>query len=121
MARSSPWWRKVGMALAALVLTVLTLGPSLDGLLCKDEGSLSAAAAEMPTTQISSADGHSQPADEGAGVCVHGHCHHAAPYVSAAPAAAERPRDLTGVAHPLPRDRAPTSDPKFGLMRPPRA
>jgi len=48
MARTSPWWRKVGMALAALVLTVLTFGPSLDGLLCRDEGSVSAVAAELP-------------------------------------------------------------------------
>jgi hypothetical protein len=109
------------MALAALVLTVLTLGPGLDGLLCKDEGSLSAAAADMPAAQVSSADGHSEPADEGAGVCVHGHCHHAAPYVPTSPEAAETPQDLLGVAHPPPRDRVPTSDPKFGLMRPPRA
>ena len=42
MARTSPWWRKVGMALAVLVLTVLTFGPSLDGLLCRDEGGIGA-------------------------------------------------------------------------------
>lgn len=110
------------MALAALVLSVLTLGPGLDGLLCKDEGSLSAAAAaEMPAAQISPSDGHSGPTDEAAGVCMHGHCHHAAPYVPTSTAAAENLQDLTGVVHPLPRARAPTSDPKFGLRRPPRA
>ncbi|MGA0605274.1 hypothetical protein ACO2Q0_04665 [Phenylobacterium sp. VNQ135] len=121
MARTSSWWRKVGMALAALVLAVLTLGPGLDGLLCQDEGGLSAVAAEMPAAEASAADDHSGPRDEGSGVCVHGHCHHAAPCVSASPAATEQPCNPIGVAHPLPRDRAPTSDPKFGLMRPPRA
>jgi hypothetical protein len=109
------------MALAALVLTVLTLGPGLDNLLCRDEGGLSAMAAEAPAPAVSPDDGHSELTDEGVGVCVHGHCHHAAPYVPASPAAAENPQDLLSIAHPPPRDRVPTSDPKFGLMRPPRA
>ena len=120
MARTSPWWRKVGMALAALVLTVLTLGPSLDGLLCRDEGSVSAVAAELPVA-VASDHGETGPADEGPGVCLHGHCHHAAPYVPAALAASDVDPNLAAVAHPLPRARVPTSDPKFGLIRPPRA
>lgn len=109
------------MALAALVLAVLTLGPGLDGLLCKDEGRIGAASAELPATQVSSVDGHSDPPDGGPGVCAHGHCHHAAPYVPASPAAAEDPLDLLGPAHALPRYRAPRPDPTFGLRRPPRA
>ena len=120
MARTSPWWRKVGMALAALVLTVLTLGPSLDGLVCRDEGSLSAVAAELPVA-AAAADVAPEPLDEGPGICVHGHCHHSAPYVPATPPASELSAPLLAVAHPFVRDRVPTSDPKFGLIRPPRA
>lgn len=119
MARTSPWWRKVGMALAALVLTVLTLGPGLDGLVCRDEGSLSAVAAELPAAAAD--DVAPEPLEEGPGICVHGHCHHSAPYVSATPAANALSVPLLAVAHPFVRDRVPTSDPKFGLIRPPRA
>jgi hypothetical protein len=121
MARTSPWWRKVGMALAALVMTVLTFGPSLDSIVCQDERGLSAAAAEQPMTQAGpdvDVAGHD---NEGLGACAHGHCHHGGAYVSVAPVAAETRHDLTGAAHALPRERVPTSDPKFGLMRPPRA
>ena len=120
MARTSPWWRKVGMALAALVLTVLTLGPSLDGFLCRDEGSIGAVAAELPVA-VASDYGDAGPAEEGPGICLHGHCHHAAPYVPATPAASDVNTHLAAVAHPLLRGRVPTSDPKFGLIRPPRA
>ena len=88
MARTSPWWRKVGMALAALVLTVLTLGPGLDGLLCRDDGSFSAVAAELPVAAAADKIDPG-PLDEGPGVCVHGHCHHSAPFVPATPAASE--------------------------------
>jgi len=121
MARTSPWWRKVGMALAALVLTVLTLGPGLDGLICRDEGSLSAVAAELPLAAAPADDAGPAPLDERPGICVHGHCHHSAPYVPATPAASELSAPLQAVAHPFVRDRVPTSDPKFGLIRPPRA
>ncbi|MCR5880080.1 hypothetical protein [Phenylobacterium sp. J367] len=109
------------MALAALVLTVLTLGPGLDGLLCRDEGSLSAVAAEMPIADAAADHLDPRPLDERPGICVHGHCHHSAPYVPATPPASELSAPLLAVAHPFVRDRVPTSDPKFGLIRPPRA
>ena len=118
MARTPPWWRKIGMALAALVLAVLTLGPGLDGLVCRDEGGAVAAA---PIAAEAASDGHSGSADQGADICVHGHCHHSAPYVPSALASVETRDHLTGDAHLLARARIPTSDPKFGLMRPPRA
>jgi hypothetical protein len=108
------------MALAALVLTVLTFGPGLDGLLCKDEGSLSAAAAEQPLAAAVADLPHPEAPGDGVGICVHGHCHHAAPYVPISPDAAESPEDLTSATHPLLRRRVDTSDPKFGLIRPPR-
>lgn len=124
MARISAWWRRLGTALAALVLTVLTLGPGLDGLICRDEGGLSASAAEM----VVAAGVDSHEPDHGLdggpcvhGPCVHGHCHHGGPYVATDLAAAETLHDLTRAGRAPPRGRVPTSDPQFGLMRPPRA
>ena len=38
MTGLSTWWRRAGGLLAALVLTVLTFGPSLDTYICRDEG-----------------------------------------------------------------------------------
>ena len=121
MEWTSPWWRKVGMVLAALVLTVLTLGPGLDGRICRDEGSLSAVAAELPVAAAPADDAGPPPLDEGRGICIHGHCHHSAPYVPATLAAGELSAPLLAVAHPFVRNRVPISDPKFGLIRPPRA
>lgn len=123
MARTSTWWRRLGTALAALVLTVLTLGPGLDGLICRDDGGLSASAAEMA---VSAADAHELEHGRDAGpcvhgACVHGHCHHGGPYVAADFAVAETQHDLRRTGQSPPRGRVPISDPQFGLMRPPRA
>jgi hypothetical protein len=107
----------LGAALAALVLAVLTFGPSLDGLLCHDENGPSAAAQSgVETAPAQDSDGH---ADE-AGPCVHGHCHHGATFLAAAPL------DAVAASAPSGRQvweqaRVSTSDPKFGLIRPPRA
>lgn len=122
MARNSPWWRKIGTALAALVLTVLTFGPSLDDLVCRNEDGLAAAAAQ--TEQLTVAAEHH---DTGAGidglgdVCLHGHCHHATAYVPVSPTASDTPTYVVSVARRPVRGRVPTSDPQFGLLRPPRA
>jgi hypothetical protein len=106
--------------LAALVLTVLTFGPSLDTYICGDEGGMSAAAAGQAAAaapdQPESLDGH----DKALGACAHGHCHHGAAYTPVeVPPCQERPR-LTA-KHNLLRLAVRSSDPKFGLMRPPRA
>lgn len=120
MGQGSSWWRKLGTALAALVLTLLTFGPSLDGLICKDEGAgLSAAASEAPTVTASHQDLSGQKNDP-AGPCMHGHCHHGSQYVAAVPQLDVTPEPPVGEVHPLSSDRVPTSDPKFGLKRPPR-
>lgn len=120
MARTSPWWRRLSAALAALVLTVLTFGPGLDMIVCHDEGSLSAAAAELVPVAVGddvAPGGHS---DDGAGVCIHGHCHHPAPYVPATLLTAEAPSVSEG-EHDWLRVTVPTSDLQFELKRPPRA
>lgn len=121
MAWTSTWWRRLGTALAALVLTVLTFGPSLDRLLCHDESSLTAAAAELQPGAVPADLRGTDHADDGLAPCVHGHCHHGSPYVPAAPESAAAPQDVVAPQPPLMRVRVPTSDPKYGLIRPPRA
>lgn len=114
------------MTLAALVLTLLTFGPALDGLLCRDEDSLSATLAMLTPTADAGADLVSHPdggapSPEDKGVCLHGHCHHPTPYVAAVGVAAERPVRLAAADHALATGRPPTSEPTYGLKRPPRA
>lgn len=118
MVRTPSWWRRFGAALAALVVAVLAFGPGLDGLVCSDEGGLAAAAAELSTTVAPdhSNAGHS---DDDRSACVHGHCHHAAASAPATTVASVTPATLRD-RHGLIRARVPTSDPKFGLLRPPR-
>lgn len=105
--------------MAALVLTVLTFGPSLDSYICRDEGGLSAAAAEATVLAV---QGDHAPDDHGgpAGECVHGHCHHGAAFVPMVAIATEAPR-VSAAKHELVRVRVPTAEPRFGFMRPPRA
>lgn len=121
MGRNSPWWRKIGTALAALVLTVLTFGPSLDDLVCRNEGGLIAAAAETAQMAVTTEHHDAGVGIDGFGdICLHGHCHHAAAYVPVSPTANEMPAYVLSVAHRPVRSRVPTSDPQFGLLRPPR-
>lgn len=107
--------------MAALVLTVLTLGPSLDTFVCKDEGGLSAAAAEFTVAVVQDND-HSGAGDErtGLGTCIHGHCHHAAAYVPAESGETSA-RTTLEARHRVMTEALPTSALRFGLKRPPRA
>ena len=120
MTGLSTWWRRAGGLLAALVLTVLTFGPSLDSYICRDEGGMSAAAAEHAVAVVQeeadSAGGH----ERALGACVHGHCHHGAAYTPVDVLPSHEPPILVG-KHDLPRVAVRSSDPKFGLKRPPRA
>lgn len=126
MVWGSSWWRKAGMTLAALVLTLLTLAPALDGLLCRDEDSLSAVVASLAPAadtgvDLASHQDRGAPTPDDRGVCLHGHCHHPTPYIGAVDVAAERPVRLAAADHILEPGHAPTSEPIFGLKRPPRA
>lgn len=121
MARNSSWWRKIGTALAALVLTVLTFGPSLDDLVCRNEGGPAAMAAQSAPMTITAEHHDAGVGIDGFGdICLHGHCHHAAAYVPVLPMASETPAFVLSVASRPVRSRVPTSDPQFGLLRPPR-
>jgi len=116
MVRTRTWWRRFGAALAALVLAVLAFGPGVDRLVCGGEGAMAAAAAEA-SAAFASAD-HPAHSHDDLGACVHGHCHHAASYAPAETAEAAEPAVLRH-RHGLRRVRVATSDPKFGLLRPP--
>lgn len=120
MTARSHWWRKFGTALAALVLTVLTFGPSLDAIICHDEGAgLASAAAEAPSERLTGGIPAGEHQDE-IGVCIHGHCHHPSPYVPATLLANAEPA-VIAAKHAVVQVAVPTSDLKFGLKRPPRA
>lgn len=122
MAGLSTWWHRVGRVVAALVLTVLTLGPSIDGLICKDEGGAIAAAGAFTVASVQDVDqSNASHERDGLGACVHGHCHHAAPFVPVDAIASDvAPKSPHG-RYRLAADAVPTSDAHFGLIRPPRA
>jgi len=120
MTARSTWWRRLGGPWVALVLAVLALGPSLDGLICHDEGRPASSSSSAAVVAAQDVDQPSPAHDDGLGPCVHGHCHHAAPYVPVDAVVAEAavsPRTRYALAP----NAAPTFDLHFELKRPPRA
>jgi hypothetical protein len=130
MTSISTGWQRLGAALFALVLTVLTFGPGIDAMLCRDDAGMSAAAAEhvhagsvdtaQPHVDAAPSDGDFSDHGPDGMACIHGHCHHGASYV---PAQVRSPGDIAAVAtrHELRRSRVAVLDRKFALKRPPRA
>ena len=106
-------FRRLGGVLAALVLGFFTVGPGLDGLLCHPGVDGAHAAVELAPA------GHADH-ESGEGVCLHGACHHAAPFPPDAPQAVTRAAPSVVRAAP-PADLGPTFDLLYGLERPPRA
>lgn len=110
--------------MAALVLTVLAFGPSIDAYVCRDEGIASVTAGSAADVAQAHADGvhtdgaHTEHGD-GQGPCAHGHCH---PVFFTSPLPAQI-REARAVAQrpALPQASIVLSDLQFGLMRPPRA
>lgn len=105
------------MALMALLLGVLAFGPALDAAVCEPE----AAAAVMASDHGASApdDGYGHDVDADA-ACIHGHCHHAAFDVPGLGAVSDEAVSVAA-RHDPSASAGPTSDPTFGLKRPPRA
>lgn len=128
MTKSGTWWQRLGAALFALVLTVLTLGPGLDSILCGDETGMSAAAAaqvvagaavsEAADVEKGSVGDRSDHGSETA--CVHGHCHHGVSYPPVDVRVTET-FEPQRTHHALLRSRVAVSNPHFMLIRPPRA
>jgi hypothetical protein len=120
--RHSQLWHRFGAALTALFLAVLTLGPSLDSLVCQGDDAVGAAHTTVTATAAvaPSGSGAERHASDDLGLCVHGHCHHAGAYVAFESPAAAAPvarMFALGVA----RQQVATRDRQFQLIRPPRA
>jgi hypothetical protein len=121
MAHDRPWRRKIGNALAALVVTLLVFGPGLDGLICNDDfGPVAAAAAAEMVVADSTADSHAPVDRDGCGPSIHCHCHHGPSHVAVVSDAAAL-SDATGEARLPTRERPAVLDRQFQLIRPPRA
>lgn len=124
----STGWRKLGAALFALVLAVLTFGPGIDAVLCQADPGMNvaaaehvhAAAAETPQAHADAAPSDGDDHGPDGMACIHGHCHHGASYV---PAQLRSPGAMTPVAmrHELRRSGGVAIDRQFALKRPPRA
>jgi hypothetical protein len=107
--------------MAALVLTLLTLGPSLDDLFCRDQDSFRVMAAEMSVEKVASVSAAPISDSDGFGVCFYGPCHHVAPFGPAAPSEVSAPDYMSQIVRRPADERVVASAPQFGLLRPPRA
>ena len=117
MRRAMTWWRNLGGLMAACVLALLVLAPTVGMASCLCE-------AEAPVVETSAAAVQGDSRDHGspceAACCVSGHCHHGgamldtlvAPVPAPAPVASEH---ATASAHAL------ASRTLSGPDRPPRA
>ncbi len=116
MANLGTWRKLISTALFALVITFVSLGPSLESLLCHEEGGAVAAALSQDsfTAPDAPADDH-----DAEGPCVHGHCHHVVAFAPPMAAAALIPA-ISPIERTTAEDRLLYSDPTFGLKRPPR-
>ena len=121
MVGRSLWWRKVGLLLATLVLTLFVMGPTLDSAFCRDEDSFRVMAAEMSVEKVASVSAAPISDSAGFGVCFYGPCHHVAPFGPAAPSAVSAPDYMSQIVRRPADERVVASAPQFGLLRPPRA
>ena len=122
MLGSAGWTGAVRWLVAALFVAVLSLSPTIDSLLCGNDLSVGSAAAAESIVLGDQAitfpqDDHGTAATD---VCVHGHCHHFAPFVPAQNVA-DVGLALHRIKQDVERDSVRKTDLHFGLKRPPRA
>ena len=118
MRRTKTWWRNLGGLLAACVLALLVVAPTIGiaACLCEDDSAIVSVEPSVAAVQTDTRD-HRAPCD--AACCVSGHCHHGGAMLETpvaaipvrAPAAAEH---VTASAHTL------ASRTLSGPDRPPR-
>lgn len=120
MAGLSHIWRRVAMALMALLVGVLAVGPAADAAVCEPEA-VAAVATEVDH-QLGLPDGGHAHGDGLAAdaACLHGHCHHAAFDLPVLAPLGEHGLSVTARPERRPDAALPPS-PIFGLKRPPRA
>ena len=119
MARLRSWGRRLGGLLAVCLLATLLVGPTLDALVCKDDGQASAsAAAGALVIADEHADGAGSDLDQGA--CPHGHCHHGLAFALASTETQATPSPGQARLSPLQVTQLASRSPQ-GIERPPRA
>jgi hypothetical protein len=106
---------------AAVLIVMLAVGPSLDALICRDEPSGPVAGSAQMIDIAAAGDSHGSPASKHPdGVCAHGHCHHGVAYAWVNADAAAAPA-VAPERHPLRASTQLASTTPSGLERPPRA
>jgi len=113
--------RRLAGALVALSLSAFVFGPTLDALVCHDDGKIAVAAADLSPHADTPHDGPGgQPDQDQHHPCPHGHCHHGVQYVPAG--APEAPVvQARALQHAPPAPLALATRSPSGLERPPRA
>ncbi len=96
------WFKQVGGALIACLLLAFVAGPIIDTAVCANDGDRATAQSHELVVQTTSADHQDKDHDGGSDMCIHGHCHHASPFVGAEVA-------YTNLRNPLARHTAPQS------------
>jgi hypothetical protein len=116
------WWRNLGGLMAACVLALLVVAPtvSLASCLCGDEAPVVSVETGATAVQIVQGDprDHAAPCD--AACCVSGHCHHGGAMLDAAIAGVPAPNPVVS-EHATASAHALASRTISGPDRPPRA
>jgi hypothetical protein len=109
------WWRDLGGLLAACVLALLVVAPTMNACLCAESAPVSGAVAQAVQGQ-----GHHDSAPCDAACCLSGHCHQGGSMLNGFVAAIPKPVQIQ--AEHLSADvRALASLSPSGPDRPPRA
>lgn len=122
MSDRAPWWRRLGGALAACLVVLLTAAPAVDDLACAADGLAQAQAVKsiIAKSDVASEHQHPQrPPSGAADVCPHGHVHSVAPAPPVAPSLTEATWSWTEPLPPANTAVRESSIPRR-LERPPR-
>jgi hypothetical protein len=116
------WWRNLGGLLAACVLALLVVAPtvSMATCLCQDEVAIVSVETSMATVQAVQTDQQDHVAPCDAACCVSGHCHHGGVMLDTAIAGVPTPAPVVS-EHAMTSAHALSSRTISGPDRPPRA
>jgi hypothetical protein len=109
------WWGDLGGLLAACVLTLLVVAPTMNACLCAESAPVSGAAVQAMQNQE-----HRDSAPCDAACCLSGHCHHGGSMLDTFVAAIPKPLQIEA-EHLSANVRALASLSPSGPDRPPRA
>jgi len=122
MRRTMTWWRNLGGLMAACVLALLVVAPSVSLAACTCDSAASVTGVETRVAASQAVQGdlqdHGAPCE--AACCVGGHCHHGGAMLDTPVAAVSAPI-LVASEHAMASAPARASRPVAGPDRPPRA